>query len=103
MKQKITAGVTLLTALLLGVGPWTFFKACPVTPEKIMKCHWCCLALIPLALVLGVAGIVQLMAKSREARQAVCLPGGCGVYWAQYCFRRFSSEAVRNRKWRVMF
>ena len=73
MKQKITAGGTLLTALLLGVGPWTFFKACPVTPEKIMKCHWCCLALIPLALVLGAAGIVQLMAKSREARQAVCL------------------------------
>ena len=71
MKQKITAGVTLLTALLLGVGPWTFFKACPVTPEKIMKCHWCCLALIPLAL----KGV-----KYREVSAAKMLSGNLLVY-----------------------
>lgn len=46
MKQKVVSIVSGILALLLAVGPWTLFQACPTT-EKVMKCHWCCRAVYP--------------------------------------------------------
>ena len=36
MKQKVVSIVSGILALLLAVGPWTLFQACPTT-EKVMK------------------------------------------------------------------
>ena len=45
----------MVAAVLLWVGPWSLFATCPVG-ETIMKCHWCCVALIPIAIILLVLG-----------------------------------------------
>ena len=71
MKQKITSIVTLICAALLAIGPWTMFKPCIPTAEKIMKCHWCCRAIIPIAVILVVIAVLQLLAK--EAGQVKLL------------------------------
>ena len=89
MKQKILTGVSMVAAVLLWVGPWSLFATCPVG-ETIMKCHWCCVALIPIAIILLVLGALQLLAKQEESRRflaiaaficAILLPatliGGC--------------------------
>ena len=52
MKQKIIAAISALCAALLAIGPWILFPACTPTAEKIMKCHWCMRALIPVAMIL---------------------------------------------------
>lgn len=75
MNQKIIAIGTLLCAVLLGVGPWTVFKACEPTPEKVMKCHWACVAVIPIALLLGVTALMELVAKDSSCKKALSAVG----------------------------
>ena len=68
MKQKVTTIISMVAAIVLWAGPWTVFATCPVG-ETIMKCHWCCIALIPLAIVLLASGIMQLVAKQPETKK----------------------------------
>lgn len=72
MKQKILTGVSMVAAVLLWVGPWSLFATCPVG-ETIMKCHWCCVALIPIAIILLVLGALQLLAKQEESRKLLAI------------------------------
>lgn len=72
MKQKILTAVSMVAALLLWVGPWSIFATCPVG-ETIMKCHWCCVALIPIAIILLVLGALQLLAKQEESRKFLAI------------------------------
>ncbi|MDD7319353.1 MAG: DUF4418 family protein [Prevotellaceae bacterium] len=58
-KRKLTSLPSLLAAILLIIGPRSFFQPCPNT-EKVMKCHWSVQALVPLALILAFIAIWQL-------------------------------------------
>lgn len=62
----------MVAAVLLWVGPWSLFATCPVG-EIIMKCHWCCVALIPIAIILLVLGALQLLAKQEESRRFLAI------------------------------
>ncbi|MDU6877532.1 DUF4418 family protein [Clostridium tepidum] len=66
MKRKIISVISILLSILLAIGPWTLFKACPTT-KKVMKCHWCCKAIIPIAIILIIIGIFQLVSKNNES------------------------------------
>lgn len=81
MKNRIFMGISYLAAaVLLGAGPSILFPVCPVTPEKIMKCHWSAQAEIAVAVVLAVIGLAVLFCKSPEGRRMLNLCGaGAGV------------------------
>lgn len=72
MKNKILTAISMVAAILLWVGPWSIFATCPVG-ETIMKCHWCCVALIPIAIILLVLGALQLLAKQEESRKFLAI------------------------------
>ena len=77
MKQKVVSIVSGILALLLAVGPWTLFQACPTT-EKVMKCHWCCRAVIPVAIILLVITVLQLLIKDTKLFRKLSLVGIVG-------------------------
>ncbi|NFN87745.1 DUF4418 family protein [Clostridium sporogenes] len=66
MKQKIISVISILLSILLAIGPWTMFKVCPKA-QKIMKCYWCCKAIIPIAIILIIIGIFQLISKNNKS------------------------------------
>lgn len=75
MKQKITSILSLISAVLLAVGPWTLFQACIPTEEKTMKCHWCCKAIIPIAIILMIVAVFELLEKDRKHLKALSIIG----------------------------
>lgn len=77
MKQKVVSIVSAILALLLAVGPWTLFQACPTT-EKVMKCHWCCRAVIPVAIILLVIAVLQFLIKDTKIFSKLSLVGVVG-------------------------
>lgn len=77
MKQKVVSIVSGILALLLAVCPWTLFQACPTT-EKVMKCHWCCRAVIPVAIILLVITVLQLLIKDTKLFRKLSLVGIVG-------------------------
>lgn len=81
MKNRLLTGITcLVSAFLLGVGPFSIFPVCPVTPEKTMKCWWAARAEIAVALVLAVIGLAVLFCKSSEGRRMLNLcAAGAGL------------------------
>ena len=78
MKQKIASIGGALCALLLAVGPWTLFPACTPTAEKIMKCHWCMRALIPVAVILLAVCAFELIVKDKAGLSALFAAGAVG-------------------------
>lgn len=72
MKNKILTAISMVAAILLWVGPWSIFATCLVG-ETIMKCHWCCVALIPIAIILLVLSALQLLAKQEESRKFLAI------------------------------
>ena len=78
MKQKIASIGGALCALLLAVGPWTLFPACTPTAEKIMKCHWCMRALIPVAVMLLAVCAFELIIKDKAGLSALFIVGAVG-------------------------
>ena len=78
MKQKIIAAISALCAALLAIGPWTLFPACTPTAEKIMKCHWCMRALIPVAVILLAVCAFELIVKDKAGLSALFIVGAVG-------------------------
>ena len=82
----------MVAAVLLWVGPWSLFATCPVG-EIIMKCHWCCVALIPIAIILLVLGALQLLAKQEESRKFLAIASVASFYLCHF--------AAGNADWRL--
>lgn len=74
MQKKLSPYLSLVAALLLGIGPWTFFPVCPVG-EKVMKCHLAAKAIIPLAVILAVVALLQIFSKEAEAFRKLAVVG----------------------------
>lgn len=74
MQKKLSPYLSLVAAILLAVGPWTLFPVCPVG-EKVMRCHWAAMAIMPLAVILALVALLQIFSKEAETFRKLALVG----------------------------
>lgn len=82
-KKRILSLATLLAALVLIIGTFTFIKACPLPTEegvKPMKCVWTYASIQGLGVLMAFTSIVKLTSINEVARKISLVEAGIGIY-----------------------
>lgn len=72
-KHYVISIVLFLLCLIQALGIKTIFKACPAHDGTYMSCHWAEQAVLAFAIALTILSLLALIAKSVQAKKALCL------------------------------
>lgn len=82
-KKKALSLATLLTAIILIIGTFTFIKACPLPTEegaKPMKCVWTFASVQGLGVLMAFTSLVKYISENNTAKKISLVEVGIGVY-----------------------
>ena len=73
IKSNIFKIAELVFALVLTIGSFTVFSACPVGEEHVMACHYAQLAVTTLGLILTIQALAALLIQSDKVRLGIAI------------------------------
>ena len=73
IKSNIFKIAELVFALVLTIGSFTVFAACPVGEDHVMACHYAQLAVTTLGLILTIQALAALLIQSDKVRLGIAI------------------------------
>lgn len=73
LKRNFVKFIELVLSLILAIGSFTVFAACPVSEEHVMACHYAQLAVTTLGVILVVQSLAAVIISNGKVKLGITL------------------------------
>lgn len=73
LKKNFVKFIELILSLILAIGSFTVFAACPLSEEHVMACHYAQLAVTTLGVILVVQSLAAVIISNEKVKLGITL------------------------------